>query len=366
MSGMTLTSQPAASNPFCASLPGPGGELTGGDFPTGSVSHKILIGPASSALVWVDSTPPTFILTQAVLVNATTGNLLYLKDLFAKNTANQCPSNQVGVYNLTCSGSLPFNLVSDPCTGRATTLAGRSLGNLTPAPAPSPSGGSNGGFGFDMWASIVDRDGIVCAVAYSGDRRDSQWPGSRIIAAQKAYTANAFSLPQFALSTANLFHNTQGGQSLFGLQFSNPVDTERAYASSPAEAANYGTTSDPMIGDIVGGVNVFGGGLALYSCNSIIGAIGVSGDTSCADHMIAWKLRSLLNLDYVPAGPNSQANSTLTNDNIIFTYPDGAFSQPHCLDVNNENAIVNQLPPTQQPGACTSTTIKRQLFPWDV
>ena len=55
-----------------------------------------------------------------------------------------------------------------------------------------------------MWATVVDRDGVVCAVAFTGDDRGDQWPGSRVISAQKANTANAFSLPGLALSTANL------------------------------------------------------------------------------------------------------------------------------------------------------------------
>ena len=51
------------------------------------------------------------------------------------------------------------------------------------------------GLDLNMWATIVDRDGIVCAVAFSGTDRGAQWPGSRVISAQKANTANAFSLP---------------------------------------------------------------------------------------------------------------------------------------------------------------------------
>ena len=46
-----------------------------------------------------------------------------------------------------------------------------------------------------MWATLVNRDGVVCAVASSGTDRAAQWPGSRVISAQKANTANAFSLP---------------------------------------------------------------------------------------------------------------------------------------------------------------------------
>src|SRR5262245_56950013 len=50
------------------------------------------------------------------------------------------------------------------------------------------------GLNNQMWATIVDRDGVVCAVAFSGADRGAQWPGSRVISAQKANTANAFSL----------------------------------------------------------------------------------------------------------------------------------------------------------------------------
>ena len=77
----------------------------------------------------------------------------------------------------------------------------------------------NGGFGLHMWATIVDRDGVVRAVVFFGKARGDQWPGSRVISAQKANTANAFSLLGLALSTANLFSAVQPGGSLFGLQF---------------------------------------------------------------------------------------------------------------------------------------------------
>src|SRR5690606_15424023 len=79
-------------------------------------------------------------------------------------------------------------------------------------------GTDNGGLEFDMWATVVDRDGVVRAVVFSGKDRGWQWPGSRVISAQKANTANAFSLPDFALSSANLFAATQPGKTLFGLQ----------------------------------------------------------------------------------------------------------------------------------------------------
>lgn len=162
-----------------------------------------------------------------------------------------------------------------------------------------------GGFGLNMWGTVVNRDGIVCAVAFTGASRGDQWPGSRVISAQKANTANAFSLPALALSTANLYSAVQDGQSLFGLQFSNPVDTKAAYSGN---SANNGQSNDPMVGDKIGGVNVFGGGLGLYAAGgTLIGGIGVSGDTSCRDHWIAWETRKGLSL-----------NNTPTNDNIIY------------------------------------------------
>ena len=188
-------------------------------------------------------------------------------------------------------------------------------------------GQDNGGFDLDMWGTVVNRDGIVCAVAFTGDNRGSQWPGSRVISAQKANTANAFSLPGLALSTANLWAAVQPGGSLYGLQHSNPVDTETAYRG-PAQ--DFGESDDPMVGRRIGGVNVFGGGLALYnSRHQVIGAIGVSGDTSCADHNIAWRTRNNLNLDYVTHGTSRsdddninyvgrQDSGTLAND---FTHP---------------------------------------------
>ena len=217
---------------------------------------------------------------------------------------------------------------------------------------------TNGGFNLDMWATVVDRDGSVCAVAFTGGNRGDQWPGSRVISAQKANTANAFSLPGLALSTANLYSAVQPGGSLYGLQASNPVSTDQAYSGNPA---NYGQANDPMVGGRIGGVNVFGGGLALYDSNGrLLGAIGVSGDTSCADHNIAWRARHGLNLDFVPTGVAAIFGGDAAHkDNIIFDIaPQGGqmpgistsgFGHPHCGPgpAGGENALAAGLPPTR-------------------
>ena len=190
----------------------------------------------------------------------------------------------------------------------------------------------NGGLNLDMWATVVNRDGMVCGVAFTGQDRGDQWPGSRVISAQKANTANSFSLPGLALSTANLFSPVQPGGFLFGLQHSNPVNTIVAYGGN---SDLIGTHDDPMVGRKIGGVNVFGGGLALYTDDgTLVGAIGVSGDTSCADHNIAWRTRDSLLLDNVPGGVGAPG------DNIIYdttvdsatghTASTGGFGHPAC------------------------------------
>jgi len=212
----------------------------------------------------------------------------------------------------------------------------------------------NGGFGLDMWGTVVNRDGVVCAVAFTGSDRGDQWPGSRVISAQKANTANAFSLPGLALSTANLYSAVSPGGSLYGLQHSNPVDTRVAYRGP---AADFGSGSDPMTGHRIGGVNVFGGGLALYAVHNgvrvLLGAIGVSGDSSCADHNIAWRTRHALALDHVPSGVSGDAARP---DNIVYDIlpqpgqqegvSASGWGHPACSSA--ATALAGTLPPTRQ------------------
>jgi len=202
------------------------------------------------------------------------------------------------------------------------------------------------GFDLQMWATVVNRDGIVCAVAFSGADRGAQWPGSRVISAQKANTGNAFSLDGFALSTAELFSAVQPNGSLFGLQESNPVDTTVAYGGS---ADDFGKATDPMVTHRIGGINVFGGGLGLYSSDrKIIGGVGVSGDTSCADHNIAWRLRNNISLDYVTNGAaKAFAGDNAHPDNIIYDIrpasPIGTsasgFGHPTCFNTGNPASL---------------------------
>jgi uncharacterized protein GlcG (DUF336 family) len=170
---------------------------------------------------------------------------------------------------------------------------------------------ANGGLGNQEWGVILDRNGIVCAVAYSGENASQEWPGSRMIAADKANTANGFSGPDFALSTANVYWPSQPGQSLYGIITSQPPNPQAAFG----DPATFGTANDPMVGKQVGGVVVFGGGLALYSGKGkIVGGLGLSGDTSCADHVMAWKVRHQLGLDAVPYGVSSSHDDNMIED----------------------------------------------------
>src|SRR5213594_4380928 len=168
---------------------------------------------------------------------------------------------------------------------------------------------ANGGFGLDMWAAVVDRSGLVGSVVFTGATNTDQWPGSRVIAAQKANTANAFSLPHLALSTANLYSAAQPG-----------------------------------------------GTLPLHDAQGkLLGGLAVRGDASCADHNQAWKVRYNLHLDFVPAGvADPTTNNNHGDDNIIYDINPATgvsasgFGHPECSAA--ATAIGIHLPdPDQRP-----------------
>lgn len=201
-----------------------------------------------------------------------------------------------------------------------------------------PCGGpSNGGLDNHMWAAIVDRNGVVKAVCFCGPTIGDQWPGSRAIAIEKANTANALGLPHFAMSTANLYSGAQPGGFLYGILETNPVDTQTMYGG---ESMDYGTPNDPMIGKKASGVVVFGGGLALYDGNTIVGALGVSGDTSGGDHNVAWRVRKTLGLDKVPAGITADNNDAIIYD-IGLTGSSSGYGHPTCG--NKEDQVAKEI-----------------------
>ena len=104
-----------------------------------------------------------------------------------------------------------------------------------------------------------------------------------------------------------------------------------------------------MTGNKIGGVNVFGGGLALYAAgNKLVGGLGVSGDTSCADHNIGWRMRNLLGLDHL-SGVGGVSGDPLRPDNIVFDITPnpyggtgisaGGFGHPTCINTAGSSTL---------------------------
>ena len=196
------------------------------------------------------------------------------------------------------------------------------------------SGGNHAGGLFNgtrMWAAVVNRDGEVCGFVTSTADPSQVWPGSQAIAKAKAYTANAFSLDNFALSTARLYTFTQPGHSLNSLGQSNLFNS--SFLAPPSGQGG-------GLNQIAGGLIFFGGGVPLYKNGKIIGGLGISGDTACTDHEIAKRVRNNLNLN--PAGG-------ATADDIVYSPPDdpSVFAHPVCLNTfRNGTFIGNEAPAT--------------------
>src|SRR3954454_23504992 len=121
--------------------------------------------------------------------------------------------------------------------------------------------------GVRMWAAVVNRDGAVCASNTSTADATQVWPGSQAIAKSKAYTANAFSLDDLALSTARLYTFTQPGHSLSSLGQSNLFNPK--FLASPSGQGGGKN-------QITGGLITFGGGVPLYRAGKIVGGLGIS------------------------------------------------------------------------------------------
>jgi uncharacterized protein GlcG (DUF336 family) len=180
--------------------------------------------------------------------------------------------------------------------------------------APAQNGDAGGlNHGKAMWGAIVNRDGELCALAVSTEDRAATWPGSRGIAIAKASTANAFSSDTSPLSTARLYTFSQPGHSLWGAANGNPLNPLCQAAANDTETG---------VGKVCGGTIVFGGGVPLYKGQTRVGGLGVSGDTSCADHEIAKRARQAAGL-----APNG-----LPSDDIVYASVDGPspFVHPLC------------------------------------
>jgi uncharacterized protein GlcG (DUF336 family) len=223
-------------------------------------------------------------------------------------------------------------------TCRALPTAAQLRQWLVAAPgiAGAPIGGPVGGLfnGARMWAAVVNRAGEICAYVTSTEDPTQVWPGSQAIAKSKAYTANAFSLDDLALSTARLYTFTQPGHSLWSLGQGNPFNPDFLQAPDAQGSRN----------QIAGGQIFFGGGVPLYSGGQIVGGLGISGDTSCADHEVAKRVRHLAHMN--PAGGP-------TADDIVYSPPDAAsvFAHPVCLNTWRNGVFIGNEQPETYPHA---------------
>ena len=183
--------------------------------------------------------------------------------------------------------------------------------------APGVGGEAGGLFSGQMeWATIVNRQGEICTTVVATDDPASAWPGSQAVAKAKAYTANAYSTDATPLSTARLYTLTQPGHSLWGVAEPNPFRADCLARPADSHATD---------GRVCGGSIAFGGGVPLYRGKTRVGGLGVSGDTACADHEIAKRIRHLAQLD-----PEKGEFA----DDIVYAMADGPSIYAHPLCAN--------------------------------
>jgi uncharacterized protein GlcG (DUF336 family) len=123
----------------------------------------------------------------------------------------------------------------------------------------------------------------------------------------KAFTANGLSTDTLPFSTARLYTLSQPGHSLWGVG-----------APAPFDPACFGAN---VASRVCGGAITFGGGVPLYRAGRIVGGLGISGDTPCADHEIAKRIRHAARLD-PKGGPSADdIQYTVADKASIFTHP---------------------------------------------
>lgn len=176
----------------------------------------------------------------------------------------------------------------------------------------------NGGVHAPEWLALVDASGVICAIVHSAaenaDVTTELAPVHRVYAIQKAGTANGFSRAGIGVSTAQLWYGSQHTEISSGMDASvNP--NVNPYAGTPKA---WGTEHDPLLGKRLGSTNTMAGGLPLYdSTKTKVGAIGVSGDFRCTDHVVAWKVREKLRTGAYTVANNAFGLSAAHNDAMM-------------------------------------------------
>lgn len=198
---------------------------------------------------------------------------------------------------------------------------------LKDAPGQAEAGGLFGGR--LEWVAVVNRGGELCAIVVASDDPAQAWPGGQAIAKAKAYTANAFSTDTSPLSTARLYTLSQPGHSLWGAGEANPFNPD--CLATPWDTGK--------TGQVCGGMIALGGGVPLYKGQTRVGGLGVSGDTPCADHEIAKRLRDMAGLN-PETGPYA--------DDILYSSVDGAtvYAHPMCPNTWRNGKKLGNEPPS--------------------
>lgn len=181
-------------------------------------------------------------------------------------------------------------------------------------------GSVNGGVGAPVWLTLIDTSGKVCAIVHSlpegVDVTTELAINHRVLSVHKAGIANGFSRESLSVSSGNIYAGSQSGEIASGMDgFVN-------YKINPygGDPATWGTEKDPLVGKRLGGNSAQPGGLALFNSDQVkVGAIGVSGDFRCTDHVVAWKVREKLRngaytVDNVPFGLSAAKNDALMQD----------------------------------------------------
>jgi uncharacterized protein GlcG (DUF336 family) len=202
---------------------------------------------------------------------------------------------------------------------------------LTAAPGRGEVGGFAGGA--HEWTAVVNREGELCAIAVdtAGKNPDDPavaWPGSKGIAIAKADTANGFSSDKVPMSTARLYTMSLPGHSLWSASGGNPLNPK--CLTAPKDKVPLHT--------VCGGTIAFGGGLPLYKGQTRVGGLGLSGDTPCADHEIAKRIRE-------SAGLAPEAGNLA--DDIVYAGvdPPSIYAHPVCPNTwRNGQHIGDEMP----------------------
>ena len=222
-----------------------------------------------------------------------------------------------------CSMSLPALAEPASCVGLPSFGALKSA--LTSAVAEK-----NGGLGFNMWATVVANDGTVCAVTFSGDVYTDQWLASRLISAQKAETANGLSLSKGAPPQIEPVPRRLGAvdrQPLLLRPNRAAVCTACSTAirwtrRSPTRDRRRRSAPPPIPSSASGSAASMSSAAASGSTLRAAprsASVGVSGDTSCTDHFVAWRVRAKLKLDHLgDLGTGGVTGDPKHPDNIIF------------------------------------------------